>query len=81
LDVTVYDVALVPIIIALTQLAKAAGFPQKFSALLAAGLGVGAGFLYLAPGDPAQAVLKGLAVGLAAAGLYSSTKNTVQALK
>lgn len=81
MDINIYDVALVPVIVALVQLLRMAGVPSKYGALIAVALGVAAGFVYLAPGDPAQAILKGLALGLAATGLYSGTKNTVQALQ
>jgi len=77
----VYDVAIIPLIVGLVELAKKLGLPDKFAALLSAVLGVVIGLVYVAPNDPAKGVLVGLSMGLAASGLYSGVKNTVEGMK
>ncbi len=77
----VYDVAIIPLIVGLVELAKKLGLPDKFAALLSAVLGVVIGLVYVAPNDPAKGVLVGLSMGLAASGLYSGVKNTVEGIK
>jgi len=77
----VYDVAIIPLIIGVTELAKKLGLPNKFAALLSAVLGVVIGLVYVAPENPLEGVLVGLSMGLAASGLYSGTKNTVEGVK
>ena len=77
----IYDVAIIPLIIGVTELVKKLGLPNKFAALLSAVLGVVIGLVYVAPNDPAKGVLVGLSMGLAASGLYSGVKNTVEGIK
>ena len=77
----VYDVAIIPLIIGVTELVKKLGLPDKFAALLSAVLGVLIGLVYVAPENPLEGVLVGLCMGLAASGLYSGTKNTVEGVK
>lgn len=79
MEFTVYDIAVIPLIIALVGLIVKMGFPKKYAPLPALALGIAAGFVYLAPGDPKQAVLYGIVAGLAAVGLYSGVKNVGQA--
>jgi len=77
----VYNVAIIPLIVGLVELAKKLGLPDKFAAVLSAILGVVIGLVYVAPDDPAKAVLVGLSMGLAASGLYSGVKNTAEGIK
>lgn len=77
----VYDVAIIPLIIGVTELVKKLGLPNKFAALLSAVLGVVIGLVYVAPENPLEGILVGLSMGLAASGLYSGTKNTVEGVK
>ncbi len=77
----VYDVAIIPLIIGVTELVKKLGLPDKFAALLSAVLGVVIGLVYVAPENPLEGILVGLSMGLAASGLYSGTKNTVEGVK
>jgi len=77
----IYDVAIIPLIVGLVELAKKLGLPNKFAAVLSAVLGVVIGLVYVAPNDPAKGVLVGLSMGLAASGLYSGVKNTVEGIK
>ena len=77
----IYDVAIIPLIVGMVELAKKLGLPDKFAAVLSAILGVVIGLVYVAPNDPAKAVLVGLSMGLSASGLYSGVKNTVEGIK
>lgn len=77
----IYDVAIIPLIIGVTELVKKLGLPNKFAALLSAVLGVLIGLVYVAPENPPEGILVGLSMGLAASGLYSGTKNTVEGVK
>jgi len=77
----IHDVAIIPLIVGVTELGKKLGLPAKFSPILSAGLGIAAGMVYVAPEDPAKAVLVGLSLGLGACGLYSGVKNVSEGLK
>jgi len=65
------------------QLIKGLGLPTKYAGLASVGLGlaVSLGQAYLSEAAAFEAVIMGLALGLSAAGLYSTTKNTVEKLK
>ncbi|WP_128893632.1 hypothetical protein [Longirhabdus pacifica] len=73
-----YDIALLPVIIGLVSIAKTLGIPQKYASLVAIGLGIPCGMFYIAPNHVGEGVLVGVTLGLAASGLYSTTKNIVQ---
>ena len=75
----VYDIAIVPLIMGVVELIKMLGLPKKFAALASAILGIIVGIVYVSPGDVAQGILVGLSLGLAASGLYSGAKNTLEA--
>ena len=77
----IYEVPIVPLIIGVVELLKSLGLPNKFSALAAAVLGVLAGIFFLYPQDIPKGIIIGLSLGLAASGLYSTTKNTVEGVK
>jgi len=79
-DISVFDIALVPIIVGLAEIAKKVGFPQKFVPILNLALGLAAGFFYVAPADAREAALVGIALGLSASGLYSGVKNVAQGI-
>ncbi|UMZ74490.1 hypothetical protein [Natranaerofaba carboxydovora] len=78
MEFEVYDVVLVPFVVGLIQVAKMLGFPKKASPILAIVIGNILSLIYLAPDEPAKAVLIGTAIGLAAVGTYSGTKNTLE---
>ena len=78
MDFEVFDIALVPFVIGVIQVAKMLGFPRKAAPILAIVLGNVLSLVYLAPGEPAKAILTGTAIGLAAVGAYSGTKNTLE---
>jgi hypothetical protein len=73
-----YDVALIPLVVALVQLFSVSGVPSKLLPIVAIVLGLLAGFFYIAPGNPQEAVLSGIVIGLSAVGAYSGVKNTIQ---
>ena len=77
----IYDIAIIPLIVGVTELVKRLGLPDKFAAVLSAVLGIVIGLVYVAPNDPAKGVLVGLSMGLAASGLYSGVKNTMEGIK
>lgn len=76
----IYDVAIIPLITGIVELLKQLGLPSKYAALTSAILGVAVGILYVAPEDILRGGLIGLSLGLAASGLYSGTKNTIERL-
>lgn len=80
-DITIYGMALVPVIMGMTELLKRVGIPKKYTPLFAILLGVLCGFYYLSPDDPKKAVFLGIVIGLSSIGLYSGTKNTVEGLR
>jgi uncharacterized membrane protein HdeD (DUF308 family) len=77
----IYDVAIIPLIVGIVELFKRIGVPSKFCGLLSAFIGVLIGVFYLFPTNLAQGILVGLAMGLGASGLYSTTKNTIEGIK
>lgn len=78
---TIYDIAIIPLIVGVVELLKQIGLPSKFAALVSVLLGITIGIVYLSPGDIKKGILVGLALGLAASGLYSGTKSTVEGVK
>jgi hypothetical protein len=77
-ELTIYGLALVPLIMSMIELVKVVGVPKRYSPLVALILGILFSFYYLAPGDPPKAVFLGIVIGLSSVGLYSGTKNTMQ---
>lgn len=75
-----YGVALVPLILALVEMAKRIGLPEKWSPVLSVVLGLVGGFLLFLD-DPIQGAVVGLALGLSATGLYSGTKNVKEGVE
>lgn len=72
---------IVPIIMAVVELAKGLGIPKRFSALLSLIIGIAIGIFYLHPMDIKLGILEGVVYGLTASGLYSGAKNTFQQLR
>ena len=80
-DITVYGIALVPVVTGMVQLLKMSGLPKKYAPISSLLLGILSGYYYLAPDDPPKAIFMGIIVGLSAVGLYSGTKNTMQGIR
>ena len=78
MEFQVYDIAVIPVIVALVQLSKQFGAGPKIQPLVALLLGIGAGFIYISPDDWKAALFQGIVMGLAAVGLWSGTKNTIE---
>lgn len=80
-QLTVYGIALVPVIIGLSELLKRFGLPNRLIPLAVMAQGLFFSFFYLAPGDPKKAILLGVVLGLSSVGLFSGTKNTIMSRK
>ncbi|HHW74859.1 MAG TPA: hypothetical protein GX744_06340 [Firmicutes bacterium] len=80
-QLTAYGVALIPIIVGLSELLKRFGLPNRFVPIAALVMGLFFSFFYLAPGEPKRAILFGAVLGLSAIGLFSGTKNTIMSRK
>lgn len=78
---TIYDISIIPLIVGIVELLKQIGLPSKFAALVSVLLGIAIGVVYISPDDIKKGILVGLALGLAASGLYSGTKSTVEGVK
>jgi Kef-type K+ transport system membrane component KefB len=78
MDYTVYDIAIIPLIVALVGLSGKIGVGPRFLPLVALVLGLAGGLVYVAPEDPQKAVLVGLVMGLSSIGTFSGVKNTVE---
>jgi hypothetical protein len=81
MNLTINQVALIPLITALIELSKQAGLSTKYCPILSIVLGLLAGAFYINPINLKEGIVSGLMVGLSASGLYSSTKNVNQVIK
>ncbi|NLK00059.1 MAG: hypothetical protein GX318_02325 [Clostridia bacterium] len=77
----VYGISLIPAIVGIIELAKRFGFPRWLSPILSLVLGFTAAFVYIAPGQPREAILVGIVMGLSSVGLYSGSRSTYRALR
>lgn len=77
MDITVYGVVVTGVIIGLLEIAKGLGLNTKYVPIVSVILGVLSVCVY-GSGNVAENVLVGLAVGLSAVGLYSTTKNVLE---
>jgi hypothetical protein len=73
------DMPAVLVVMGVVQLAKALGFPSRFSGLLAVALGlvISLGYTYFSETPWFTTLIRGLAVGLSATGLYSTVKHVL----
>ncbi len=76
-------VYMIPVIIAVVEVAKGLGFNQKFAPVLAVILGqiFAFGVAYFGNTVEFAAMIQGLVGGLGAVGLYSGVKNVREGLK
>jgi hypothetical protein len=72
-----YDIALIPIVVAIVGIISALGIPSKYLPICSIILGVLIGVVYVAPEAPQQAILSGIVIGLSAIGVHSGVKNTI----
>lgn len=80
-QLTVYGVALVPVLVGLAELLKRSGVPGRFIPGSAMLMGYFIAIFYLAPGDIKKALLLGTVLGLSSIGLFSGAKNTIMSRK
>lgn len=73
-----YDVALIPLIVALIELLKGAGLPKKWLPIVSIILGIAGGVVYICPHDLKGGIIIGLMLGLSASGLYSGSKHMIE---
>ncbi|WP_062105486.1 hypothetical protein [Bacillus niameyensis] len=74
----IYDMAVIPLILALVELFKRAGVANRYLPFIAVGLGMIIGVVYITNFEIRQGILVGTILGLSASGLYSGTKNTIE---
>lgn len=67
----------VPLIIAIVEVAKITGLPNRFAPLFSLILGA-TGFYFIGDGSVVERIIDGLIVSLTASGLYSNAKATVK---
>lgn len=72
------EAIIIPVIIAVIELLKGLGMPKKFGALASVVLGAVIGIFYIEKSDIKARLFLGIVYGLSAAGLYSTTKNTIE---
>lgn len=70
MDITVYGVALIPIVSGISRVIQMAGIPKRFIPFINLILGMGAGLIYLGE-DWKKGLLIGISIGLGASGLYN----------
>ncbi len=75
-QLTVYGIALVPVMVGLNELLKRSGLPSRFIPLASMLMGYFFSFFYLSEGDYKRALILGTVLGLSSIGLFSGTKNT-----
>ncbi|HLU22476.1 hypothetical protein [Lederbergia graminis] len=74
----VYDVMIIPLIIGLVELCKKVGVKTRWLPVIALGLGIIIGIVYIADFNLKQGILVGTMLGLSASGLYSGSKNMME---
>lgn len=81
MEFTFADIGLIAVIVGLVEVIKGLvpeaykDVASRISPVVAIGLGIAAGYVYIAPGDVRMAILAGVVMGLSASGLYSGTKS------
>lgn len=78
MEIEVSGVFLVALLVGLSELLKRSGMPKRIVPIATVVLGIAAGIVYVSPDDAKNGVLVGLSIGLAAIGLYSGAKNTIE---
>lgn len=74
-------IALIPLVIGLSEVMKKIGFNQKFIPIVNLVFGLVAGMVFINPGDIKAGVIQGLFIGLSASGLYSGVKNIAEEIR
>lgn len=81
MEITVYDIALIPLISGLVEVFKQVGIPKKYSLLLSIVIGILLSIVYTDSIDLKKGILMGVMLGLSASGLYSGTRSVHQTIK
>jgi uncharacterized membrane protein YfbV (UPF0208 family) len=74
-------IALIPLVIGLSEVLKKIGFNQKFIPVVNLIFGLAVGIVFINPGDIKAGIIQGLFIGLSASGLYSGVKNIAEEIK
>ncbi len=74
-------IALVPLIIGISEVIKRAGINIKFIPICNLILGLAFGIGFVNPNDIRMGIIQGLFIGLSASGLYSGVKNVAEEFK
>ena len=77
MNITVYDVVATTLIIGIIETLKKAGLDTRFCPIVAMGLGVIIGMIFLSEGNLGRGILVGIACGLSSCGLYDVAKKAV----
>lgn len=77
MEISVYDLAVIPIITAFGQIIQKTGVKERYIPALEILIGILIGIFYLGNGDIKKGVFLGIWAGLAATGLLNGTKITV----
>lgn len=77
-ELMIGNVVLVPLIIGILEVIKKLGLVPKYIPVVSVVLGVISGFALNGFTNPVESAYTGIAVGLAAVGLYSGTKNATK---
>ncbi len=72
-----YDIALIPVVVALVGVISTLGVPPKYLPIISIIIGLLIGVFYVSPGVPQQAILSGIVIGLSAIGAHSGVKNVI----
>ncbi|ADD02629.1 hypothetical protein TthWC1_1571 [Thermoanaerobacter thermohydrosulfuricus WC1] len=83
MDMQWWGIPAIPIIIGITELAKQVGLPKKYAGFFSVVVGIigGIAISFFGDSEVAKNIVSGLVAGLTAVGLWSGTKNTIEALK
>ena len=78
MDLQYAGIAIIPLVIGLSEVIKRLGFNVKYIPLINLFFGLAAGILLINPNDIKAGIIQGLFIGLSASGLYSGVKNIAQ---
>lgn len=80
MDVSFAGVAIVPLVVGLSEILKRFGLNIKFVPIVNLVMGLAIGILLLNPTNIRAGMIQGLFIGLSASGLYSGVKNVMQGI-
>jgi len=81
LDFTYEGIALIPVVTILVNIIKGTGISSKFHPVIALGLGIIFGIVFIGNGDLKKGILAGIVIGISASGLYSNGREVVKGVK